>query len=152
MAESNPLEKEGDKEWKTKAEHAMTRFPPLSLFFPMLITVFVFLGDEGLHALCNICVNHSFMSLSGYKKERFSSTKTYLLCAYALLGFDAEWEGGRGGRTQREKKAGGVKNEAVSCSSNIQKSILPCQFIFPSKCRADLFDMTGNGRRKEIEK
>lgn len=52
------------------------------------------------------------------------------------------------GKKRKKKKAGGVKNEAVSSSGNIQKSILPCQFIFPSKCRADLFDMTGNGSRE----
>lgn len=79
MAESNPVEIKQDKK-NTEAEQEMTRFPPLSPF-PMLITAFVLLWDGELHARCNICVIHSLMSLSGYKKERFSSTKScYLLC------------------------------------------------------------------------
>ncbi len=56
MAESNPVEKKRDKE-NTEAEQEMTRFPPLSPF-PMLIIAFVLLWDRGLHARCNICVNH----------------------------------------------------------------------------------------------
>lgn len=60
------------------------------------------------------------MSLSGYKKERSSSTKTYLLCTYALVGFDAELGSGGGGAVFTKQEAGEVKNEALSLSSNVQ--------------------------------
>lgn len=81
MAESNPAERREIRRGTQRRE--MTRFPPLPPF-PMLITAFVLLWDGGLHARRNVCVNHGSMSLRGYKKERFSSTKSRcVLCSVA---------------------------------------------------------------------
>lgn len=131
--------------------------PCLSFFFPMLITVFVFLGDEGLHALCNIRVNHSLMSLSGYKKERFSSTKTYSPCAYALLGFDAEREGGRGGRTQwgkkeRRKKQEGWKMRPSPPAVTFKNPSCLVNLYFPQSAARTCLIWQVTGAGKETEK
>lgn len=86
------------------------------------------------------------MSLSGYKKERFSSTKTNLLCTYAFVGFDAQLGGGDGGAAFTKQEAGEVKNEAFSSSSYVQNPSCLIN-LYPPQSFKEPLEMTDNGKQ-----